>query len=80
MRSPMNTIPFRDLLQAFKRGWKTLLFVHLAVAIIAGTMVAPLAAGVIQGAVAISGQSALSDTAIAAFVCSPVGAVAALGV
>jgi glycerophosphoryl diester phosphodiesterase len=78
MRSPMTAIPLRDLLQAFKRGWKTLLFVHLAVAMIAGTMVAPLAAGVIQGAVAISGQAALSDTAIAAFVFSPVGAFAAL--
>ncbi len=66
------------VLRAFKRGWKTFLFVHLAVAIVAGTIAAPLAAGLIQGAVSLSGQAALSDTAIAAFVFSPWGALAAL--
>ncbi len=66
------------MLRAFKRGWKTFLFVHLVIAIVAGTIAAPLAAGVIQGAVSLSGQAALSDAAIAAFVFSPWGALAAL--
>lgn len=74
----MNLMPNRALLGAFKRGWKTFLPVHLAVAVVAGTITAPIAAGVIQGAVSASGQAALSDTAIAAFVFSPGGAFAAL--
>lgn len=74
----MNVLPSRAVLHAFNHGWKTLLFVNLAVAIIAGTLVAPLAAGIIQAGVSVSGQSALSDTAIAAFIFSPVGALAAL--
>jgi glycerophosphoryl diester phosphodiesterase len=74
----VNLLPHRAVLGAFKRGWKTFLIVHLAVAIVAGTIAAPLAAAVIQGAVSLSGQAALSDTAIAAFVFSPWGALAAL--
>ena len=45
----MNLMQPRTLFQAFKRGWKTLLFVHLAGAIIAGTLITPLAASIIQG-------------------------------
>jgi len=66
------------VLDAFKRGWKTFLFVHLAVAIVAGAIAAPLATCVIQGLVWFSGQAALSDTAIAAFVFSPGGVLVAL--
>jgi glycerophosphoryl diester phosphodiesterase len=72
----MIVMPPRPVLQAFRRGWKTLLTVHLAVTILAATIVAPTVAGVIQLAVSISGESALSDTAIAAFVFSPAGAAA----
>jgi glycerophosphoryl diester phosphodiesterase len=76
----MDLAPPRAVLHAFARGWKTLLGIHLVFSIAAGTLAAPLAAAAIQGAVLVSGESALSDTAIAAFIFSPAGAVAALAI
>ncbi len=73
-------MPPRAVLHAFARGWKTLLGIHLAFAIVAGILAAPLAAAAIQGAVLVSGEPALSDTAIAAYIFSPAGAVAALAI
>jgi glycerophosphoryl diester phosphodiesterase len=68
----------RALIRTFARGWKTLLGIHLVFSIVAGTLAAPLAVAAIQGAVLVSGEPALSDTAIAAFIFSPAGAVAGL--
>jgi glycerophosphoryl diester phosphodiesterase len=76
----MDFATHRDLLRTFARGWKTLLGIHLVFSIVAGTLAAPLAAACIQGAVMVSGEPALSDTAIAAFIFSPAGAVAALAI
>jgi glycerophosphoryl diester phosphodiesterase len=72
----MNSMSVRPVIHAFRRGWKTLLAVHLAVTLLAATIVAPSAAGLIQLAVSVSGEPALSDTAIAVFVFSPAGAAA----
>lgn len=76
----MDLSPPRAVLHAFARGWKTLLAIHLVFAIAAAILAAPLAAAFVQGAVLVSGQAALSDTAIAAFIFSPAGAVAALAI
>lgn len=76
----MDFASHRDLLRTFARGWKTLLGIHLVFSIVAGTLAAPLAAMTLQGAVMVSGEPALSDTEIAAFIFSPAGAVAALGI
>ena len=73
-------MPPRPEIHAFASGWKTLLIVHLAFTILAGTIAAPMVSGFIQGVVSISGQSALSDTAIIAFIFSPIGALAALAI
>jgi glycerophosphoryl diester phosphodiesterase len=53
--------------------------VHLAVVAVTAGVIGPLGAVALQGAVSWSGQAALSDTAIAEFVLSPVGGVVALG-
>lgn len=76
----MDFASHRDLLRTFARGWKPLLGIHLAFSIVAGALAAPLAAAAIQGAVLVSGEAAVSDTDIAAFIFSPAGAVAALAI
>jgi glycerophosphoryl diester phosphodiesterase len=76
----MDLASHRALLMTFARGWKTLLGIHLVFSIAAGTLAAPLAVAAIQGAVLVSGERALSDTAIAAFIFSPAGAVAGLAI
>jgi glycerophosphoryl diester phosphodiesterase len=72
-------VALKEVLSAFRRGWMTLVAVHLAVAAVAAAVIGPLGALVLQGVVSWSGQAALSDTAITDFVLSPMGAVIGLG-
>ncbi len=72
----MKHVP--PIFSAFRHGWMTMLAVHLVVYITSAMVVAPLSAIAIGLSVRISGESALSDTAILAFVATPAGAAAAL--
>lgn len=76
----MELLPDRAVLVAFARGWRTLLGIHLVFTLAAATVSAPLAAAVVQAAVLVSGQAALSDTDIAAFLFSPAGGCAGLAI
>lgn len=76
----MEPLPDRAVLVAFARGWRVLLGIHLVFTLAAATLSAPLAAAAIQGAVRLSGQAALSDAEIAAFLFSPAGAAAGLAI
>ncbi len=73
-------VALKEILSAFRRGWMTFVAVHLAVAAVAAGVIGPLGALVLQGVVSWSGDEALSDTAIADFVFSPMGAVAGVGI
>jgi glycerophosphoryl diester phosphodiesterase len=66
------------ILGAFRHGWLTMLAVHLVVSITSAMVVAPLATLAIGVSVRISGESALSDTAILSFIATPAGAAVAL--
>jgi len=69
----------REILAAFRRGWGTLAVVSLAVVAVTVAVVGPLGALMLQAVVSWSGEEALSDTAIADFVLSPLGAVLGVG-
>ena len=76
----MTLLPHRIVLQAFRQGWRTMAAVHLGYVLISGAITAPLAALVIQGAVLLSGEAAISDADIAHHILSPGGAFAALAI
>lgn len=66
------------LWQAFARGWRPMLVVHAAALVVVAALLGPLTSIAVRGLVALSGQQALSDTAIVGFLVSPLGAVAGL--
>lgn len=72
-------VALKEILSAFRRGWMTFMVVHLAVVAVTAGVIGPLGALVLQAMVSWSGERALSDTAIAESVLSPVGAVLAVG-
>jgi len=57
-------------------GWQPMLAVHLIFMLSAAVVLTPLTTFLIRSVVSFSGQKALSDTEIAAFLLSPAGAVA----
>ena len=74
----MDPPPVAEIWRTLKRGWRTMLLVELSCTVMATSLLAPLVAGLIQLAVSLSGESALSDAAIAGYVLSPAGALASL--
>ena len=70
--------PLETVFQALKESWdRRVVFVgvHLALRIAAFAVITPLLAGIINLAVSLSSQTALTDQDIARFVVSPVGFV-----
>jgi|GEM_PF-4202908 len=57
-------------------GWQPMLAVHLIFMLSAAVVLTPLTTFLVRFVVSFSGQKALSDTEIAAFLLSPAGAVA----
>lgn len=55
-------------------GWQPMLVVHLALLLCSVMVLAPLTGVMVQAMVSVSGQKALSDTAIASYLLSPAGA------
>jgi glycerophosphoryl diester phosphodiesterase len=73
----------QNVAAAYGAAWRLkgrLLIAHLATVVLFAALLAPAVALAMRGAVALSGQSALTDQEIAAFLLSPFGAVAMLGV
>jgi glycerophosphoryl diester phosphodiesterase len=76
-RQPANTV-CNELRTSFAGGWRPMLVVHAAVLVVVAAILGPLASAAVRGLVMLSGQKALSDTAIAGFLLGPPGAVAGL--
>ncbi len=77
----MIDAPWRTLSESFHLTWKLrwpLLLSHLLCSVLVLAVMTPLVSLTIRGAVALSGQPALSDFDIAMHLLSPVGFVAAL--
>jgi glycerophosphoryl diester phosphodiesterase len=75
----MTDSPWRTLSDSFHLTWKLrwpLLLSHLVVSLLVLAVMAPLVSLTIRGAIALSGQPALSDFDIAMYLLSPVGFVA----
>lgn len=71
MNFPVNTIT--DLFESFTRNWTRFLVIHIAVNIIALLVLAPAATNLLQFAISLSGNAALSDQDIFFFFLSPGG-------
>jgi glycerophosphoryl diester phosphodiesterase len=77
----MNGAPWRIMSESFHLAWKLrwpLLLSHLLCSMLVLAVMTPLVSLTIRGAVALSGQPALSDFDIALHLLSPLGFVAAL--
>ncbi len=68
--------------QAFKTlregSWKDLFVIYIAFSLVSALLLAPMVGITIQAIVSLSGQAALSDTEIATFLLSPIGAIAGI--
>lgn len=63
----------------FRTGnWKSILAIYIAFSLISAMILTPLITVSIQTAISFSGQSALSDTEIATFLFTPIGAIAGI--
>jgi glycerophosphoryl diester phosphodiesterase len=77
----MTQGPWHTLSDAFHQSWKLrwpLLLSHLLLSVLGLAVITPLVSLTIRGAIALSGQPALSDFDIAMYLLSPVGFVAGL--
>ncbi len=72
----------REAKQAFKTlregSWKDLFVIYIAFSLVSALLLAPMVGITIQAIVSLSGQAALSDTEIATFLLSPIGAIAGI--
>ena len=77
----MTEGPWRTLTESFSLSWKLrwpLLLSHLVFSVLLVAVMAPLVSLTVRGAIALSGQPALSDFDIAMYLLSPVGFAAGL--
>lgn len=79
-REPITMLnpEWRVLWLDFTRGWRPMLVIHGSVLLAIAVFLGPLTVGIVRGLVRFSGERAVSDTAIAGFLFSPVGALAGL--
>lgn len=69
----------KQALTSLREGsWKDLFVIYIAFSLVSALLLAPLVGITIQAIVSLSGQAALSDTEIATFLLSPIGAVAGI--
>ena len=81
-KNTANPNVLREAQQAFKTlregSWKDLFVIYIAFSLVSALLLAPLVGISIQAIVSLTGQAALSDTEIATFLLSPIGAIAGI--